>query len=231
MPKIFICGDPHEEFAHIIDAVKEHRPDAVILVGDNTPRSPLHEELADILDVTDLWWIPGNHDTDHEDYYDNQFGSSLAEKNFHGRVVEIGGLRVAGLGGVFRTKIWNDESKSTESPEAYLQTCGKGNRWRDGLPLRHRSTIFRSQVAGLARQRADVLITHEAPDLHPFGSKVLTDLAANMRVKKAFHGHHHQDKVYPGDVWVGVGLHGIVTLDGETIRPGEVDTHGAETRE
>jgi hypothetical protein len=65
-------------------------------------------------------------------------------------------------------------------------------------------------VATLSRQRADVLITHEAPDLHPFGSPVLTDLAGKMGVTKAFHGHHHMDKIYPGGIWVGIGLRGIV---------------------
>jgi len=222
MKNVFICGDPHGEFAHILDAAKEHRPDAVILLGDNTPRRALDQELAPILSLTAVWWIVGNHDTDEVAYYDNQFGSPLANRNLDGRVVEIAGLRVAGLGGVFRTKVWNDPS--AESPEAYLKICGKGNRWRGGLPLKHRSTIFRSQVAILSKQRADVLVTHEAPDLHPHGSAVLADLAANLRVKHALHGHHHIDRKYDGGVWVGVGLRGIVSLDGEVIRPGEPDT-------
>ena len=39
--------------------------------------------------------------------YDNLWGSELADRNLHGRVVEIAGYRVAGLGGIFRGKIWN----------------------------------------------------------------------------------------------------------------------------
>jgi len=30
---VFICGDPHGEFSHIIDAVLEWRPAAIVLTG------------------------------------------------------------------------------------------------------------------------------------------------------------------------------------------------------
>ena len=30
----FFCGDPHGHFGHIIEAVLEHQPTAVILLGD-----------------------------------------------------------------------------------------------------------------------------------------------------------------------------------------------------
>lgn len=203
-----------------MNAVLEHRPDAVILLGDNTPTKPLDVELEVIMDLTEIWWIHGNHDTDSVDHYDNLFASKLAHRNLHGRVVDIAGVRFAGLGGVFRTKIW-EEGDRPMSPESYLKSCGKGNRWRDGLPLRHRSSIFPSEVEVLAKQTADVLITHEAPSLHPYGSSVLTRLAERMRARSAFHGHHHEDITYPGNVWRGVGLRGIVTLDGHLIRQGK----------
>ena len=117
----------------------------------------------------------------------------------------------------------DDESKSVASPEAYLKTCGRGKRWRDGLPLRHRSTIFRSEVAVLSNQRADILITHEAPELHKHGSAVIGQVARLKRAKMAFHGHHHQDITYPGGVWRDVGLRGIVMITGETMRAGDPD--------
>lgn len=31
---ILFCGDPHGYFEHIIEAVQERRPEAVILLGD-----------------------------------------------------------------------------------------------------------------------------------------------------------------------------------------------------
>ncbi len=223
---ILVCGDPHGSFEHIVMAALEHRPVAVLLLGDNTPSIPLEQELAPILGLTNIYWIHGNHDTDSERYFDNQFASALGQNNIHGCVIDIAGVRVAGLGGIFRSKIWDDTGQQNESAESYLKACGKGNRWRGGLPLRHRSSIFRADVAALARQRADILITHEAPDLYVHGSPVLTQLAADMRVKYAFHGHHHVDKRYDGSVWIGVGLRGIVTLDGNVIRPGDVDNLG-----
>lgn len=63
---ILFCGDPHGQFDHIIEAVQEHRPAAVILLGDVQAQRPLEVELASILDKTENWFIHGNHDTDTE---------------------------------------------------------------------------------------------------------------------------------------------------------------------
>ena len=45
----------------------------------------------------------------------------------------------------------------------------------------------------LAKQRADILVTHEAPSCHPHGFEALDVLALDMRAKRTFHGHHHDD--------------------------------------
>lgn len=214
MPKILLCGDPHGRFDHIIQAVPAYRPDAVILLGDMTPDRPLHVELARILNLTDVWWIPGNHDTDEERFYNNVFGSELADRNFHGRVVEIAGLSVAGLGGVFREKIWmpGKADASFHSPADYLAKCGKGNWWRQGLLTC--STIFPNEVESLACQRVDVLVSHEGPDLHQFGSPALTQLAKDLGVRAAFHGHHHLDMAYPERVWRQVAIRSVFCFTG-----------------
>ena len=62
----FFCGDPHGSFDHILQAAKEYRPKAMVILGDLQPPAPLHEVLADILPFVDVWWIPGNHDTDND---------------------------------------------------------------------------------------------------------------------------------------------------------------------
>lgn len=82
MSTILICGDPHSQFSHI-DVVKDRRPDAVILLGDMECKAPLHIELEEILKLTEIWWIHGNHDTDNETMYDNLFLSKLADRNLH----------------------------------------------------------------------------------------------------------------------------------------------------
>ena len=110
---ILFCGDPHGQFGHIIEAVHEHRPAAVILLGDLQAKRPLEVELSSILDLTDIWFIHGNHDTDSEADHDNLFGSKLANRNLHGKVVEVAGRRIAGLGGVFRGKVWSPPAPAT----------------------------------------------------------------------------------------------------------------------
>jgi Icc-related predicted phosphoesterase len=167
-------------------------------------------ELAAILGQTELWWIHGNHDTDSQQAYAFLYDSALADQNLHGRVVEIAGVRIAGLGGIFRNKIgMPGKDAMYESLGGYLVRCGKGNYWRGGLPLKHESSIFPSEIHILSTQEAYILVTHEAPNLHPHGSSALMNLATTLKVKSAFHGHHHEDIAYPGGIWRGVGLRQI----------------------
>lgn len=219
---ILFCGDPHGHFGHIIEAVQEHRPAAVILLGDLQAQRPLEVELALILDKTEVWFIHGNHDTDSEADHDNLFGSTLAHRNLHGRVVEIAGQRIAGLGGVFRGKVWAPPAPATfENPKQYLARCGKGNFWRGGLPLTQRSTIFPVDYERLQKQRADILVTHEAPSAHPHGFAAIDELARQLGVSTSFHGHHHDQLDYSAERTrlgfdaFGVGFRGIIDQDGQ----------------
>lgn len=222
-PMILFCGDPHGNFGHIIEAVQEHQPAAVILLGDVQAQRPLEVELAPILTSTEIWLIHGNHDTDSQADHDHLFGSKLADRNLHGRVVEIAGLRIAGLGGVFRGKVWAPPAAARfDSPQQYLAQCGKGNRWRGGLPLTHRSTIFPVDFENLQKQRADILVTHEAPSAHPHGFAAIDELARSLGVRTSFHGHHHDQRDYSAERHrlgfdaFGVGLRGITNQDGQT---------------
>ncbi len=232
--RIFFCGDCHGQFGHVIQAAQAHRPAAVILLGDMEAPAPLDQILAPILDLSEVWWIHGNHDTDREASYDNLYESSLADRNLHGRVVEVAGLRIAGLGGVFREKVWGPpQEPQFESAEDFARRGGRGNRWRGGVPLRHRSTIFPEDYYGLLRQRADVLVTHEAPSLWPgtYGKAAIDTLAQGMRVRRSFHGHLHADRDHGSSLGFeayGVGLCGITDLNGEIVVPGR-PSRGART--
>ena len=223
MAKVFFCGDPHGVFTHIIRAVEEYQPAAIVMLGDLECRRPLDLELTPILDKTRIYWIPGNHDTDSEENYDNLFESGLKGSNIEDRIIGVAGITMAGIGGVFREKIWDGSTESILSPKNYLKTCGAGNKWRGGLPLRHRSTIFPTDVAALKGLQVDVLVTHEAPDDHPHGNVALTNVARNLKVKRAFHGHHHQFIQYPNSPWVGVSLRGIVSIDTATFEVSVID--------
>lgn len=103
--RIFFCGDPHGHLEHILAATCEHHPAAIVLLGDVQPQEPLEQALNPILDLTEVWWIHGNHDTGSDADYDNLFGSALADRNLHGLVVQVAGQLIAGLGGTFRGQI------------------------------------------------------------------------------------------------------------------------------
>ncbi len=209
--KLLLFGDPPGNFKPVILAVERYKPEAIILLGDLTPRQPLHIELEPILHLTEIWWIHGNHDTDEAAYLDHISDvylrdTPLAGRNLHGRIAQIAGLQVAGLGGVFRGAIWDpkDDPQAPakfDSPEALRQHTKPPFRWREGVSLRHRSTIFPSEIRSLAEQRADLLVTHEAPSWHTHGFSAIDDLAPRMKVRWLVHGHHHRNIDYVAEHW------------------------------
>jgi len=205
-PAILLFGDPHGRFKPVIRAVQQHRPRAIILLGDLTPCRPLHIELQDILHLTEIWWIHGNHDTDRAEFLDNisdvtLAATPLASRNLHGRVARVAGLQVAGLGGVFRESIWfprddPDAPSVFASPDALRRHMKRSERWRGGISLRHRSSIFPSDVNALAERRVDLLVTHEAPSWHDHGFAAIDELALRIQARWLVHGHHHEDIDY-----------------------------------
>ncbi|WP_421295700.1 metallophosphoesterase family protein [Aeromonas sp. 604534] len=202
---ILFCGDPHGEFDHIIQYVQRERPAAVIILGDLCLSHPFEQTFSSILEITSIWFIHGNHDTDDVSYYDHLF--ACPERNLHGRVVEIDGLKVAGLGGIFRSQIWYPpETPKHFTKESFLAQCGKGNLWRNGLPRKHRSSIFPEDMHLFGGLTADVLVSHEAPCEHPHGFRSIDELAQSLGVKKIVHGHHHDPFRYDKDTIINVGF-------------------------
>ena len=119
-----------------------------------------------------------------------------------------------------------DEEPNYFSPAHFIRRSPKVNIWRGGLPRRHRSTIFPSVYNYLMHQKADILITHEAPSCHAKGFEALDRLAQSLGVKWFFHGHQHEDRVYGmqnGCLTRAVGFRGIVNLQGEVIVPAQMD--------
>jgi Icc-related predicted phosphoesterase len=200
-PKLMFFGDPHADLDPVIAAVERFQPEAIVLLGDIQARRPLHIELQSILNRTEVWFIHGNHDTDSDVDYENLWGSELAERNLHGRVVEISGYKVAGLGGIFRSKIWDPrrpiEEAAFQSSDAMRRSMKREERWRDGISRKHRSSIFPADYQQLLRSSlADILVTHEAPAVHPHGWRVIDELAEKLGVQLVVHGHHHQNIDY-----------------------------------
>lgn len=254
---ILMFGDIHGDFKHVLPIVAEHRPRAIILLGDIEASRPLERELEGVLSKTEVYWIPGNHDTDSVESWRNLFKSALADRNLHGRIVEIDGLKVGGLGGVFRGEIWYpDTSESPSHYESYevykrnstasrivsAREARERRKYQDvsclsvpqeGTPagklLTHQSTIFYKDWFDLYGQRADILVTHEAPGCHPHGFQVLTELARSMKVKFAFHAHHHDSLDYSAKFKdlefnaFGVGYRGVTEMYGGKIKIGRLD--------
>jgi len=222
---IFFVGDPHGNFEPVIQAVEEHRPRAVVLLGDMEPACLLHDELAEIKEMTEINWIHGNHECDSVANYDNVFNSNLRCQNLHGRVVKIGNIRVTGFGGIFKKQIWHPKSGiKYSSKQDFLERMGKGNTWRGGLPLGQRDTIWPDDYKTLSKLHADILVTHEAPSSHHYGFDTINNLAKNLGVTKIYHGHQHIDyssSIGEGIRVYGVGIAGVTDLSGQIIKPGQ----------
>jgi len=116
----------------------------------------------------------------------------------HARVTEIEGVRVAGLGGTFRPRVWQPPEPPRVHRRADLPAglAEPGTGWRPEhiAALTHSlssTAIWPEDYDALAAQRAGILVTHEAPASHPSGFAALDALARAMGAGLLVHGHHH----------------------------------------
>lgn len=211
-------GDSHGDFAAVEESASAEVAPVSVFLGDFDLTRPLEAEVSPLVDAgSEVWYVHGNHDADTPEWYDFVFSSGLAHRNLSGRVVDIGGYRVAGLGGVFRSRVWNPRSsgKPGYSTRKEMIKAMPHHRWRDGLPMRQRATIFPEDFQVLSRQRADILVTHEAPSSHRFGFGKIDELAAAMGVKLIVHGHHHEP--YDGILSNGIKVIGMGLADWRVV--------------
>lgn len=241
---IWFLGDTHGHFEHIVPALRaamrsNTQPAAVIFLGDLELAEPLEVIAKPIEDLgVRLWFIHGNHDVDRPVCFSNLFQSAYADRNLHGRIVEIDGLRVAGLGGVFSKDIWHLDiaggeplwlSYSDYAEHERNRFPALGSAVLEGRLRKHRGSIFFDDYEQLYGQCADILVTHEAPSCHPRGYLTVDELGRSMRIAKVFHGHHHDCLDYShcttrlGFQAHGVGFCGIADSAGRSIRGGKYD--------
>jgi hypothetical protein len=247
MGDIWFCGDTHGSLFHIVEHVLDAHatgagPAAIILLGDIDAPRPLHIELEKIRELTEIFWIPGNHDGDDNASWNNLVASELSNASLHCRVAQVGPWRVSGLGGVFRKKIWcpPDEPRfaSYDDWRAELIARRPPQAWgisETADERRHKTSIFPACVTELEKLRADVLVSHEAPECRGDGRgwQVIGDLSRALGVRFSFHGHHHDRQDYSdhftdlGFQAYAVGYRGITALDGNgkvsVLRPGDFD--------
>lgn len=255
---IWFLGDVHGHFEHIeraIDAATV-KPMAVVFLGDLEAPIPLPECCAGIAaSGVDWFWIIGNHDTDSAENFAYLSDPMSMDRNIDGKVVVIDGLRVAGLGGVFRGEVWHPELHGGEpfhrNPVSYERAIWSNRNMKQRLSkidllrrdvsahgrsgtsqmdqarigklLRYRSTIWPDNYHALAKQRADILVTHEAPSCHCHGFIEIDRLAKVMGVRQVFHGHHHDALDYSAHWYslgfqaFGIGFCGISDQNGDVI--------------
>lgn len=192
---IALVGDTHGRNHQAARELRSLAPSLALHVGDFDAEHPLPELYGDLARTeTSFYWIHGNHDVDREHWYDNTLGSAWSPYCLHSRILSWGNLRIAGLGGHFIEKIWHPERGQPRFAyrRDYLAVCGKGNRWRGGLPRKVRGAIWWEDVERLWDQEADILITHEAPAPHRYGHSVIAELAHAMGARLIVHGHLHE---------------------------------------
>ena len=208
-PPILFAGDPHRNFAPILRACLALPTGTLILVGDCDCTAPLSHLLAPAIQRGwDVRWILGNHDTETEAAYDH-LTSHPGDLGL--RVTSISGLRIAGLPGVFKPRVWhpNDGPPSYRTRAAFQAALRPDEPWRGGLPLFHRDTLFPEDFDRLATEPCDILLTHEAPSTHPHGFAAIDALAQACGARLIVHGHHHQsyEATLPNGIRVrGLGL-------------------------
>jgi hypothetical protein len=146
--------------------------------------------LMNVLDVP-LVFVPGNHDPDVSGYRSSRAGLTLRAGlparapwpdgaiNADGRIVDVAGLRLAGLGGCLRY---------SEGPNQYTD----GQQAQRARELRGRAWWHRRRDG----RRVDVLLTHAPPrgvgdadDPPHRGFRALPGLVAALRPAALLHGH------------------------------------------
>ena len=113
---------------------------------------------------------------------------------------------------MFKDNIWYPRETHGEKARfgtraEFLRSTRPQERWKKGLPLKQRDTIFPEDVERLGKLRAEVVVTHEAPLPHRYGFAALNHLADRMGTRLLVHGHHHTSKEYTTTLPSGRMLH------------------------
>jgi len=205
--KILFAGDPHGNFKPLIAATQKHQPEAVILLGDYDLDMPLESCLEEIVGLTEIWWIAGNHDFESPVKYKNLFNSAFSDRDLHLKVTEIAGLRVAGLGGIFLGRVWYPPQQPKWLGKQHYLHHQSAHIKDSGMSLKYKSAIWHDEFEALKTLKADILVSHEAPGSHRHGFKVIGELAIAMGVKNIFHGHLHEN--YSSTIKNNIKVYGV----------------------
>ena len=198
---LWFLGDVHGEFKWIARALMAAKelPSHIIFLGDvDIAHRPLREILQPLRRVypsVQVGFIHGNHDADSYEAWEYLHDAGDDAIKLHGKVTTLNGIRVAGLGGVFLGKVWKPpEVPKFGSMEAAMSRGAFQFRRGQRPSPTYQAAIYPDDFDRMNKLQSDILITHEAPSCHPYGCEALDILAMDMKVKRSFHGHHHDDQ-------------------------------------
>jgi predicted phosphodiesterase len=240
---IVFIGDIHQQWDRVERGLArlDTAPKAAVILGDVQCDRPLDVLAEPLLRCgIDVHWIFGNHDNDGGPEMWHHMTSPdhnpvTAGRSLHGRVETIHGVRIAGLGGTFRPRIWGPPAPPRLHARSELPADVRrlGHGWRpahiDALVHSLGTTaIWSEDYECLAGQQADILVTHEAPSSHPSGAAVLDALARRMRARLIVHGHHHVNYLATAEDGLqvlGVAAAWGATATGDVLWEGETPRH------
>ena len=206
-------GDIHGDFRSARRIMDRH-PEVPfwVCVGDLPDAAGKYEDVP-----RPLYWIKGNNEQ-----FDFIESGDLPSNLHHIRnasLLELSGLRVAGLGGTF-APTWY------ETPAAQLPHPKKGSAQATELADKRRHFVKEEVDACSAMRQVDLLLTHEAA--RPFrvgrvdaGKTPINEVLAAMKPRLHLFGHHHRfsEQERQGVRSVGLDLvsRSYLLIDAETM--------------
>jgi uncharacterized protein len=178
-------GDIHGDFASVRRIMSSH-PDVPfwISVGDLADDEGRYQAVD-----APLYWIKGNN----ENFDVIAEGNLPASLRFleNGRVVEVDGVRVAGLGGTFAPTWYNTAASALPHPR-------KGTARATALADKRRHFVKEEVDRAKALEGIDVLMSHEAARPYRVGNRgpdagktAINEVLAAMKPRLHLFGHHH----------------------------------------
>ena len=162
--ELWFIGDVHANFKHISIALHsaELLPTWLVFLGDiDIDHSTFREILAPLKEhfpSVQFAFIHGNHDCDTLEHWTclHDCGDAL---RLHGKVIEINGIRIAGLGGVFMGRVWYPpDPPKFDSKEAAMNRGAFQYRGGQRPNSNYLGAIYPKDFDRLSKLRADVLV-------------------------------------------------------------------------
>ena len=210
-------GDIHGDFVSARRVMARH-PEVPfwVCVGDVADDEGRYEALP-----APLYWIKGNNEN-----FDAIAAGSFPD-NLHyvpnGRMVAIGRVRIAGLGGTFAPTMYDIAAADLPHPR-------KATAKATNLADRRRHFVREEVDACKGMGDVDLLLTHEAPRPYVAGSgprrndagkTQVNEVLAEMKPRLHLFGHHHRftEQERQGVRSVGLDLvsHSYLLIDPETF--------------